>query len=81
MIGWRDETGQVHRGSLFTAFAALARGAAWSFPALRPHQREPWHAFTVQVAALALIRAGVDTLPESEAAWRDLLLGLTPGQP
>ncbi len=81
MIGWRDETGQVHRGSLFAAFAALARGAAWSFPALRPHQREPWHAFTVQVAALALIRAGVDTLPESEAAWRDLLLGLTPGQP
>ena len=81
MIGWRDETGQVHRGSLFAAFAALARGAAWSFPALRPHQREPWHAFTVQVAALALIRAGVDTLPESEAAWRDLLLGLTPGVP
>lgn len=81
MIGWRDEDGQVHRGSLFAAFAALARGAAWSFPALRPHQREPWHAFTVQVAALALIRAGVDTLPESEAAWRDLLLGLTPGVP
>lgn len=81
MIGWRDEDGSLHRGSLFAAFAALARVEAWSFPALRPHQREPWHAFTVQVAALGLIRAGLDTLPVDEAAWRDLLLALTPGQP
>ncbi len=81
MIGWRDERGQVHRGSLFAVFAALARGDAWSFPALRPHQREPWHAFTVQVAALALLRAGTDVLPGSEDAWRDLLYGLTPDQP
>ncbi len=81
MIGWRDDKGHGHRGSLFAAFAALARGEAWSFPALRPHQREPWHAFTVQVAALALLRAGTDVLPDSEEAWRDLLLGLTPDQP
>lgn len=81
MIGWRDEDGNVHRGSLFGAFAALASGQAWSFPALRPHQREPWHAFTVQVAALALIRAGQDTLPTTEAAWRELLIGLTPDYP
>lgn len=81
MIGWRDEQGDTHRGSLFAAFAALANGQAWSFPALRPHQREPWHAFTVQVAALALIHAGTDTLPTDEAAWRDLLLALTPNQP
>ncbi|KQM84917.1 hypothetical protein ASE67_14565 [Sphingomonas sp. Leaf23] len=81
MIGWQDERGDTHRGSLFAAFAALASGQAWSFPALRPHQREPWHAFTVQVAALALIHAGTDTLPTTEAAWRDLLLALTPDQP
>lgn len=81
MIGWRDEDGQVHRGSLFAAFGALADGQAWSFPALRPHQREPWHAFTVQVAAMALLRAGLDGLPASEAAWRDLLHGLTPDHP
>jgi len=60
MIGWRDGEDRLHRGTLFGAFAALARGEAWSFPALRPHQRKPWHAFTVQVAALALIRAGTD---------------------
>ena len=81
MIGWRDGDGGLHRGSLFAAFAALARGDAWSFPALRPHQREPWHAFTVQVAALALIRAGLAEPPAEEAAWRDLLLALTPDHP
>ena len=77
MIGWRDEDGGLHRGSLFATFAALARGEAWSFPALRPHQREPWHAFTVQVAALALIRGDTDTMPTDEAGWRDLLLALS----
>ncbi|WP_430636536.1 hypothetical protein [Sphingomonas hankookensis] len=81
MIGWHDEAGDTHRGTLFAAFAALAGGQAWSFPALRPHQREPWHAFTVQVAALALIHAGTDALPAGEAAWRDLLLALTPDMP
>ena len=81
MIGWRDAEGSLHQGSLFSAFAALARGDAWSFPALRPHQVSPWHAFTVQVAALALIRAGIDALPEDEGTWRDLLLALTPEFP
>ncbi|MEH3037550.1 MAG: hypothetical protein PGN23_13855 [Sphingomonas adhaesiva] len=81
MIGWRDADDRAHRGSLFAAFAALARGEAWSFPALRPHQREPWHAFTVQVAALAMIHAGETGLPTGEEAWRDLLHGLTPDQP
>jgi len=81
MIEWRDGDGNTHRGTLFAAFAALATGAAWSFPALRPHQREPWHAFTVQVAALALIRAETDALPDTEEGWRDLLLGLTPDAP
>lgn len=81
MIGWRDGGGGLHRDTLFGTFAALARGDAWSFTALRPHQREPWHAFTVQVAALALIRAGRDDLPGDEATWRDLLLGLTPDYP
>jgi len=80
MISWRDGEGRLHRGSLFGVLAALARGEAWSFPALRSHQREPWHAFTVQVAALALIRAGIDALPAGEDAWRELLLALTAGE-
>jgi hypothetical protein len=81
MIRWRDGDGRLYQGSLFAALAALACGDAWSFPALRPHQREPWHAFTVQVAALALIQAGIDELPTDETSWRDLLIGLTPEQP
>jgi CRISPR system Cascade subunit CasA len=81
MIGWRDGDDGLHRDSLFGVFAALARGEAWSFPALRAHQREPWHAFTVQVAALALIRAERDDLPGDEAMWRELLIALTPDQP
>lgn len=81
MIDWQDEHGARHHGSLFAAFAALANGTAWSFPALRPHQREPWHAFTVQVAALALIHADREALPQNEAGWRDLLLTLTPNCP
>ncbi|WP_322963950.1 type I-E CRISPR-associated protein Cse1/CasA [Sphingomonas fuzhouensis] len=81
MIEWRDSENHDHCGSLFAAFSALARGEARSFPALRPHQREPWHSFTVQVAALALIRAGRDDMPDDEAAWRDLLIALTPEWP
>ena len=80
MIGWQDRDGQLHRDTLFGVFAALAREEAWSFPALRPHQREAWHAFLVQCAAMALIRAGRDDLPGDEATWRDLLIGLTPDQ-
>jgi CRISPR system Cascade subunit CasA len=78
MISWRDGGDKVHNGSLFAVFAALSRGEPSSFPALRSHQREPWHAFLCQVAALALIRAGTDELPVEEVAWRDLLLALTP---
>jgi CRISPR system Cascade subunit CasA len=81
MIQWRDGEERLHQDSLFGIFAALSRGEAWSFPALRPHQREPWHAFTVQVAAMALIRAGIDEPPNDEATWRDLLIALTPDHP
>lgn len=81
MIRWRDSTGVVHEDGLFGVFAALARGEADSFPALRPHQREPWHAFCAQVAAIALIRSGEGELPAGENDWRQLLLGLTPEWP
>ena len=81
MIRWRGDAGEPQTGSLFAVFAALARREAESFPALRPHQREPWHAFCAQVAAMALIRAGTRDLPESEADWRAPLLGLTPDWP
>jgi len=62
-------------------FVALQNDEIRDFPALRPHQRHPWHAFLVQLAAIALHRAGVATPFPDEAAWRDALLALTPDDP
>ena len=65
--------------SLAGAFAALARGEARGFPALRPHQRPAWHMFLVQLGALAAWTAGRADLPVAEAEWAAMLRGLTPG--
>jgi CRISPR system Cascade subunit CasA len=61
--------------------AALARDEVESLPALRPHQRPAWHMFLVQLAALALHRAGKTQPPRDEEAWLRLLRGLTPDFP
>jgi CRISPR system Cascade subunit CasA len=58
--------------------AALGRDEIRDFPALRPHQRHPWHAFLVQLAAMASHHAGRKDAFESEQAWKDALLALTP---
>ncbi len=72
------DDGQRVAYSLPKLFVALAAGRIRDFPALRPHQRHPWHAFLVQLAALALHRAGTGE-PFAEAAhWREALLALTP---
>lgn len=61
--------------------AALVRDEVNSFAALRPHQGMFWHMFLVQVASLALHRAGRSDLPGDEDGWRDVLRGLTPEYP
>jgi CRISPR system Cascade subunit CasA len=65
--------------SLPAVFAGLVADRIVGFPALRAHQRHAWHAFLCQLGAMALHRAGLTGLPTDEAAWRDLLLALTPG--
>lgn len=60
-------------------YAALARDEVADFPALRPHQRHVWHAFLVQVAALAMHRGGATTPPDSAQDWGALLRALAPG--
>nr|WP_171070161.1 type I-E CRISPR-associated protein Cse1/CasA [Methylobacterium terricola] len=60
---------------------SLAQNDISAFPALRPHQRHAWHAFLVQLGALALIRAGREAMPEDEETWCGLLRGLTPDFP
>jgi CRISPR system Cascade subunit CasA len=63
--------------SLPGLIALLAQDKVDGYPALRPHQAPAWHMFLVQLAALALHRAGEAQLPESEEAWTQLLRGLT----
>ncbi len=70
--------GQAVQYSLPGLFVALARDEVRDFPALRPHQRHPWHAFLVQLAAMALHHAGQDQPFETEQEWKDALLALTP---
>jgi len=62
-------------------FAALMRDEVESFPALRPHQRHAWHAFLVQIGALALHAAEKSDPQEDEESWGALLRGLTPDYP
>lgn len=67
--------------SLPQLFVALAADEVRDYPALRPHQRHPWHAFLVQLAAIALHKAEKTTAFETADEWRDALLALTPDDP
>lgn len=78
LIRIRNRDGELQRLSLPELFAALGRDAVRDYPALRPHQRHPWHALLVQLAALALYRAGESSPWDDAAAWRNALLALTP---
>lgn len=73
--------GQPRSFSLPGLFIALGQDAIRDFPALRPHQRHPWHAFLVQLAAIALHRAGRIEPFCTEADWRQALLDLTAEHP
>ena len=75
------DSGQTVKYSLPGLFVAMARDEVRDFPALRPHQRHPWHAFLVQLAAMALHHAGRDQPFETEQEWKDALLALTPEHP
>ena len=62
--------------------AVLARlGAAQptEFSALRAHQRAPWHAFLVQIAAIACARGGDERVAVDAATWTARLRALTDG--
>ena len=73
--------GSLVHASLPTIFAALMRDEVDAFPALRPHQRHAWHAFLVQLGAMAMHRAELDGLPSSAEEWRRIMRGLTPDFP
>ena len=82
LIRWRRHPDSVlQRSSLPELFAAMVGDAVRDFPALRAHQRHPWHAFLCQLAAIALHVAGRDVVFSSAADWRAALLALTPEHP
>ena len=67
--------------SIPEVYAALMDDEVEAFPALRPHQRHAWHAFLVQLGAMAMHRAGLDEPPESAEEWAKIIRGLTPVYP
>lgn len=81
ILTWRTISGATQEGSIFDALAMLSAGEVDSFPALRSHQAEPWHAFCVQVAAIALATSMRTDIPQDPATWRDLLIKTTPEWP
>ena len=76
-----DTTAGRREASLPEVYAALAADEVVAFPALRPHQRHAWHAFLVQLGAMAMHRAGLTELPDDAGEWRRIIQGLTPDWP
>lgn len=81
LIRIRDSDGRLQRLSLPEVFVQLGHDSVRDYPALRPHQRHPWHALLVQLAALALHEADETTPWDNTADWRTALLALTPDYP
>lgn len=73
----RTDTGERIATTLPELFVAMARDHVRDYPALRPHQRHPWHAFLVQLAAIALHRAERTEPFATASEWRAALLALT----
>ncbi len=70
------EDNDDHRGkvTLPGLLARLSHGVPTTLTAVQAHQQHPVHAFLVQLAALALVRADNAQIAHGEAAWRVLLL-------
>lgn len=82
LIRWRDcAKGELRQSSLPELFAAMAANEVRDFPALRPHQRHPWHAFLTQLGAIALHHAEAKEPWLDSTTWRNALLALTPNDP
>ena len=81
LIRYQSSAGTTKSATLPEIYAALVADEVESFPALRPHQRHAWHAFLVQLGAMAMHRAGLNETPEAAEAWAEIIRGLTPDWP
>lgn len=74
LLGIEDNLGRRESATLPGLLARLSQGKPTTLTALQAHQQHPMHAFLVQLAAIALSRAGEGEIEHDEAAWRELLL-------
>ena len=83
LIRYRQSGGTLCDASLSEVFCALMADEVEAFPALRPHQRHAWHAFLVQLGAMAMPPGGAGhsaagrrrvasyhPRPDARLAWR-----------
>ena len=81
LIRFKTDDNGMLKASLPEVYAALMKDEVASFPALRPHQRHAWHAFLVQLGAIAMHRAGIGEPSEDAGEWRRIIRALTPDYP
>jgi CRISPR system Cascade subunit CasA len=72
--------GDRSKRSLAEVMALLGASRIDAFPALQAFQQHAWHAFLVQLAAMALHRGGESSPKLSAARWEDLLIKMTAGE-
>lgn len=77
----RTDTGERVASTLPELFVAMSLDHVRDFPELRSHQRHPWHAFLVQLSAIALHRSARGEPFAKADEWRTALLSLTPDDP
>ena len=63
--------------SLPEVYAGLMSNEVETFPSLRPHQRHAWHAFLVQLGAMAMHHDGLTEPPAEAAEWYRIIRALT----
>lgn len=81
LIRVRNRQGATLKSSLPGILSGLAANEIECFPGLAPHQEHAWHAFLVQLAAIALQRSGKSAPPAKPEEWIELLRNLTPEFP
>ena len=60
------------------ALATLMADEVEAFPSLRPHQRHAWHAFMVQMGAMAMHWDDRNEPPSDAGEWRRIIRAMTP---
>ena len=81
LIRFDHADGPRKEAALPEVLAALMGDEVVAFPALRPHQRHAWHAFLVQLGAMAMQREGLDAPPTDSGEWLRIIRNLTTDWP